>query len=141
MTPSEDMWKEVQPGQDRGVRAGDEDREAVATILLAAHHAGRLDADELHDRLDCCYRARTLADLDSLVDDLPRGASSHDPARPASGRSRVRRLLPLAVLIAAVAVVCAVTGEHAVWAAVPLAFIGFRVMSARYLRFARHGWG
>lgn len=141
MTPSENMWHEVQPGQDRGVRAGDEDREAVAVLLRAAHQAGRLDADELHDRLDCCYRARTLADLDSLVDDLPRGPTSHEPARPASPRPRVRRLLPLSLLIAAVAAVCAVTGEHAVWAVVPLALIGFRIMSSRYTRFARHGWG
>jgi hypothetical protein len=37
--------------------------------------------------------------------------------------------------------VCATTGEHAVWAIVPLALIGFRLMSARYTRFARHGWG
>ncbi len=33
------------------------------------------------------------------------------------------------------------TAEHAVWATVPSALIGFRVTSARCTRFARHGWG
>jgi Domain of unknown function (DUF1707) len=61
------------------MRAGDADRELVAESLRKHHADGRLDTDELQERLGSCYHARTLAELDNLLSDLPREfpATSH----------------------------------------------------------------
>ena len=53
------------------LRAGDRDREAVAQVLHAAMAEGRLDLHEVDDRLAATYAARTFADLESVVVDLP----------------------------------------------------------------------
>jgi uncharacterized membrane protein len=53
------------------LRASDADRDRVAEILGAAYSAGRLSEDEYDDRLHGALSARTYADLDQLVTDLP----------------------------------------------------------------------
>jgi len=62
------------------IRAADADREAVADALRAHCSAGRLDVPELEERLSAALTARTIADLDRLVADLPGGR----PLAPAS---------------------------------------------------------
>ena len=69
--------------RDRSLRAGDGDREAFAAILREQHLEGRLDSDEFQERLDACMAAKTYADLDQLVADLPGG----EPAGTAANRS------------------------------------------------------
>jgi DUF1707 SHOCT-like domain/Domain of unknown function (DUF4190) len=62
------------PGADGGLgnmRAADADRDRVAGILGTAYSEGRLSKDEYDARLDTAMSARTFADLDSLVTDLP----------------------------------------------------------------------
>ena len=66
---------------ERDLRCGHEDREAVAERLRVAAGDGRIDLDELDERLALAYAARCYADLDALVTDLPGAAV----ARPASG--------------------------------------------------------
>lgn len=56
---------------DRSLRCSDSDREAVEGILRSAHVAGRLDADEFAERFGRALEARTYAELDALVADLP----------------------------------------------------------------------
>jgi Domain of unknown function (DUF1707) len=53
------------------LRASDADRDAVAERLRHAAVEGRLDADELEQRLDSALRAKTYGDLDRLLADLP----------------------------------------------------------------------
>ena len=53
------------------MRAGDADRQAVAERLKAALDEGRLDLNEYDERLQKTYAAKTYADLDGLLDDLP----------------------------------------------------------------------
>ncbi len=53
------------------LRASDADRDHVAAILGAAYREGRLSQDEYDDRLHGALCARTYADLDQLVTDLP----------------------------------------------------------------------
>ena len=45
--------------RERGLRASDQDRDAVAAILQREHVDGRIDADEFQERLDACLSART----------------------------------------------------------------------------------
>jgi len=53
------------------MRAGDSERQAVADQLKAALDEGRLDLHEYDERLQRAYAAKTYADLDGLVSDLP----------------------------------------------------------------------
>ena len=55
----------------RDLRASDADREFTVDALR--HHAGdgRLTVDEMSERIDRVYAARTLGELDVLVHDLP----------------------------------------------------------------------
>ena len=75
------------------LRASDADRDAVAERLRQAAVEGRLDPDELEQRLHTALRARTYGDLDRLLRDLPAkpvqvGAST--PRRRARRRLRGR---------------------------------------------------
>jgi hypothetical protein len=108
------MFEDYGP-PDRSLRAADADRESVAEFLREQHLTGRLDTDELQERIDRCYSAKTYAELDAVVADLP--------IRPSRPESRPRRprvaLLPLvAILILALAL----SQGHLVWLAVPLVF-------------------
>jgi phospholipid N-methyltransferase len=53
------------------LRASDEDRERYAQSLREHFAAGRIMEEELADRLDAVYEARTVAELDAVVHDLP----------------------------------------------------------------------
>ncbi|MBQ1026867.1 DUF1707 domain-containing protein [Micromonospora sp. C95] len=53
------------------MRAADADRQAVAERLRVALDEGRLDLHEYDERLQRAYGARTYAELDALVSDLP----------------------------------------------------------------------
>ena len=82
------------PSDDR-LRAGDADRERVADQLSRAHAEGRIDDDELADRLGRCYAARTFAELDPLTVDV-RVLERREPQRLAGRRlprSPVRLIL------------------------------------------------
>ncbi|RAN93546.1 uncharacterized protein GAR05_05460 [Micromonospora saelicesensis] len=57
-------------GRD-GMRAADSDRAAVADRLRVALDEGRLDLHEYDERLQRAYAARTYADLEALLTDLP----------------------------------------------------------------------
>jgi len=53
------------------LRVSDEDRHKVAEILREAAGEGRLDLDELDERLEAAYAAKTYAELVPLTVDLP----------------------------------------------------------------------
>jgi hypothetical protein len=72
--------------------ASDADREAAAERLRIGMGDGRLTVEELEQRLTAAYQARTRAELDLLVADLPSGpapapqsAGSPVPVRPGGG--------------------------------------------------------
>jgi len=59
-------------GSERGrMRAADADRDRVVEFLNTAYSEGRLSKDEYDARLENAFSARTYADLDQLVTDLP----------------------------------------------------------------------
>jgi Flp pilus assembly protein TadB len=98
------------------LRASDADRDAVAERLRQAAVEGRLDADELEQRLHTALRARTYGDLDRLLRDLPAKPVKWERQRrtavgPAAGFALVmvaRTIVALAVL-AVVGVVAVIT--------------------------------
>jgi hypothetical protein len=72
---------------DRGdLRASDSDRERVADVLRQAAGDGRLTMEELDERLDAVYAAKTYAELEPITRDLPATGSAHVPA-PAQDRA------------------------------------------------------
>jgi hypothetical protein len=77
---------------DLDMRASDREREAVAETLRDHAAEGRLDADELEERLTAAYAARTRRDLVALTRDLP----AHPPA-PSRRPPVPRRVAPMAV--------------------------------------------
>lgn len=52
-------------------RASDAEREAVVEHLRQAAGEGRLDPDELGERVERAYRAQTIDELEPLTADLP----------------------------------------------------------------------
>ncbi|MHB8394070.1 MAG: DUF1707 domain-containing protein [Candidatus Dormibacteria bacterium] len=60
-------------GRQRGasIRASDEDRDRASGQLAEHHAAGRLTTDELRERTDRVYDARTIGELRAVLSDLP----------------------------------------------------------------------
>jgi hypothetical protein len=59
------------PDERGKMRAADADRDRVAGFLNTAYTEGRLSREEYDARLDSALSARTYADLDQVVTDLP----------------------------------------------------------------------
>jgi hypothetical protein len=90
---------ELEPGDEQrraSLRAADADRERVVEALRQHHVDGRLDAEELTQRIDQAYAAKTLGDLDAVTTDLPPISPPARPGaplrarRPDPGRARAR---------------------------------------------------
>ncbi len=75
------------------LRVADEDRERVAARLREHFAAGRITQEELDERLQQTYAARTVGDLDALQTDLPALPLSPAEQREAlaARRRRLRR--------------------------------------------------
>ncbi|WP_017589217.1 DUF1707 SHOCT-like domain-containing protein [Nocardiopsis ganjiahuensis] len=71
------------PNDMNRMRISDTERDQVAEILREAAGEGRLDLDELDERLSAVYAAKTYADLQPIVADLPAGASGFSGPAPA----------------------------------------------------------
>jgi hypothetical protein len=95
------------------LRIADADRDRTVERLQAAATEGRLDPDELEERVSRALAARTQGELDALLGDLP---APHVPV-PRPDRSLVLRertaafLVPNVVCIA----VWAATGAGSFW--------------------------
>ncbi|MGI8645047.1 MAG: DUF1707 SHOCT-like domain-containing protein [Nocardioides sp.] len=74
-----------QPGDPALLRVSDADRHKIAEIIREAAGEGRLDFEELDERLEATYAAKTYADLDPITVDLPMTAPGTAPVpRPAT---------------------------------------------------------
>jgi len=108
--------------QDPNLRAADADREATSDRLRRHHAEGRLDSEEFQERIDRCYQAKTVGELEQLVSDLP-------PEPTSEGHLHLRRLrmVPLVPIVIAIVVISAVTGGHhghfGLWLLIPLFFL------------------
>jgi Domain of unknown function (DUF1707)/Domain of unknown function (DUF4190) len=73
------------PGGGRGqMRAADADRDRAVNYLTSAYTEGRLAKDEYDSRLEVALSARTYADLDQVVTDLPGARVGPVPRRAPS---------------------------------------------------------
>lgn len=117
------------------LRAADSDRDRAAGELREHYAAGRLDANELSERLEAVYAATTVAELDRLRADLP------DP-RPAPVPASARELARRRIYQDAGAVLLLDAGAVAVWAATGAdgSFWPMWVILASALRLARDAW-
>ncbi len=89
------------------LRASDAEREQVAERLRHAAAEGRLQADELEDRIGAALSARTYGELDLIVSDLPtpsigRGRTSPGPVRLRPAAAAALAVSVALILIAAV---------------------------------------
>ncbi len=68
----------------RELRVSDAERDMAASILRDAAGDGRLDLEELDERLGAVYSAKTYGELEPITRDLP--TSSSTPVAPRSDR-------------------------------------------------------
>ena len=129
------------------MRAADADREHVADRLRKATAEGRLQTEELEERLEAVFAARTYGELEALTRDLPR-----ESARAV----RERRSLPLPwpaailgfiilmpiIVAVAVAAVVLVASVFAIWALVAALSIWMFGHRARFhaSRYSGRAW-
>lgn len=93
------------PDTDPALRISDADREATVARLRRASQEGRLDLGELEERVSAAYAAKTGADLEPLVADLPAEGGTAHPA-PAAGDDRRRALVQRSVPLLFPNIVC-----------------------------------
>src|SRR3954447_865664 len=74
------MVGELEPDPTQ-MRISDADRHQVSELLREAAAEGRLDLDELDQRLEATYAARTYADLVPITVDLPVSGAVPLPAQ------------------------------------------------------------
>ena len=67
------------------LRISDDDRHKVAEVLRQAAGEGRIDLEELDERLEATYAAKTYGELVPITADLPMAGQQHQVA-PASPR-------------------------------------------------------
>ena len=80
-------------------RASDAEREATADRLRIAGGDGRLDPEELEQRLDAAYGAKTVGELTALTRDLPAApAPAPAPERPIGSQAVRARLASFIVV-------------------------------------------
>jgi hypothetical protein len=135
------------PGDQRraSLRASDADRERFVEALRQHHVDGRLTADELAERTEGAYAARTLGDLDALATDLPplrpqdppppgwdpsadlpRRLQPAGPKRAAAKVNLLRSLLWYGMLSVVLIVIWAISGREYFWPVWPI--LGFMLL-------------
>ena len=120
------------------LRASDADREQFVEALRRHHVEGRITTEELAERTERAYAARTFGDLDALTADLPpiqppAAAVAPGPATgvahpPAAGQAAAkaaldRSLIWYGLLTAVLLVVWAMSGRDYFWPIWPI--LGF----------------
>jgi hypothetical protein len=75
--------RRMQPQDASQLRISDDDRHRVAEVLRHAAGEGRIDFEELDQRLEEAYAAKTYADLVPITADLPTHPATQPSTPPA----------------------------------------------------------
>jgi Flp pilus assembly protein TadB len=129
------VWDRI-AGRDPNLRAADADRERIADRLRKAHAEGRLDTDELQQRLEACYEAKAFGQLDQLVRDLPRDEDQIQLGRltqPSGWRGHLTSVISVVI---ALLIASALVAHHVFWLWIPLLFVFWRSSRRRRRRLA-----
>ncbi len=136
------------------IRVSDADRERVTTKLRDHFAAGRLNREELDERITAALNAKTVGDLRQVMTDLPGDGTERAGLAPAGGltwatrpgpvyRRRGPRVLPVALLVLLAAVLLP-AGPWLLFAIFPLFLMFMLVAGATALfaaaRFRRRMW-
>src|SRR5918995_2385670 len=108
--PAEDALR-----QDPGLRASDTERESTVELLREHGAAGRLDVEELEQRVGAAYAARTHGELATLMRDLPTPPARSSP-RPVP-RAAAHEWLAFAQVNGLLVAIWAFTGAGYFWPA------------------------
>jgi hypothetical protein len=110
------------------MRVSNDDRERVAQVLHNAMAEGRLTVNELEERLDKVYAAKTFGDLEPMLRDLPVGNQTPQLPVPVSSPLPVptHRIGGRGTSSSAIAVMSG-TDRKGVWT-VPPTFTSFALM-------------
>jgi hypothetical protein len=84
-----------EPDRNPAVRASDRERDAVLQRVQQAFAEGRLDDAEFDERMRAALTARTRAELDALLADLPAATAAPASAPAISGRGPGRFAIAL----------------------------------------------
>jgi hypothetical protein len=71
------------------MRVSDADRDQTAAVLREAAGQGRISMDELDERLELAYAAKTYADLAAVTRDLPQEGAAVSPVSGTAPASRI----------------------------------------------------
>lgn len=108
------------------MRVSNDDRERIARVLHDSMAEGRLTVNELEERLDKVYAAKTFGDLEPLIRDLPVANQAKAVAMPQPGPSPSNRIGGRGTSSSAIAVMSG-TDRKGVWT-VPPTFTSFALM-------------
>jgi Domain of unknown function (DUF1707) len=122
------------------IRASDAEREAVAAAVRDHAAAGRLDADELEDRLGRVYGARLRADLAPIVADLPPLERAAAPPRPAGRIPDLGAFAPLVALAVLLIAIWALTGAGYFWPMWPIGALALTGIKGHHRMGCGHRW-
>jgi hypothetical protein len=109
----------------RDVRASDHDREAAVAFLKAHYADGRLAEDELAWRTDAAYRSVGLHELQRLTSDLP--------AAPLPRRRRRSPVVPVVLLVLAIALWLVTVPPEITLVLIALAFVAVLLLSPLWI--------
>ena len=116
------------PHRDPALRASDAERESAVGALREHGAAGRLDVEELEQRVGAAYAARTHGELGQLLRDLPAAAPRRAPARAGHARRRPAAGPPSSRVNVLLVAIWAFTGAGYFWPAWVIAWWGFALV-------------
>ncbi len=122
------------------IRVSDDEREQHVDVLRRHAAEGRLTVDELEERVERAYAARTREELAAVLGDLPLSSGSAtqppQPAAPTRRRLASSDLMPYVGVNLVLVAVWALTGAGYFWPIWPI--LGWGVGIACHARAGRH---
>jgi hypothetical protein len=107
---------------DRMLRASDAEREQTVSSLRAHHAAGRLQTEELDQRIAEALTATTVTQLDQQLRDLPNLRDL--PTDQRRRRWATQRMMMIVVVAVAATAIALSNGGHLIWILPLLWFVG-----------------